>query len=89
MRGAAGMAWNFGKREAKGAPVRCNWCRVPLAVQRPGGLWPTAEELHGRGAVSVKLLGWFCGRPCVGSYEKRFRVILESEMLGSSEPGSA
>ncbi len=83
------MAWNFGKREAKGAPVRCNWCRVPLAVQRPGGLWPTAEELHGRGAVSVKLLGWFCGRPCVGSYEKRFRVILESEMLGSSEPGSA
>ncbi len=83
------MAWSFGKRAAKGAPVRCNWCRAPLALQQAGGLQPSASELHALGALSVKRLGWFCGRRCVGSYEKRFRVILEPESLPTGEPRSA
>jgi hypothetical protein len=80
------MLFNLGKRAPQGAPVRCNWCRAPLAVQGPAGLAPTATELHGRGAVSVKRVGWFCGRPCVASYEARFRVILEPESPGAPEP---
>jgi hypothetical protein len=83
------MLWNLGKRGPQGAPVRCNWCRAPLAVQSPAGLSPAASELHAQGAVSVKRVGWFCGRRCVASYEARFRVILEPETLGSPEPRSA
>jgi hypothetical protein len=83
------MFWNLGKRSPKGAPVRCNWCRAPLALQSAGGLQPAASELHARGAVSVKRVGWFCGRPCVQAYEARFRVILEPESQGSGEPRSA
>lgn len=83
------MLWNLGKRSPQGAPVRCNWCRAPLAVQSPTALQPSASELHARGAVSVKRVGWFCSRRCVASYEARFRVILEPESQGSAEPRSA
>ncbi len=83
------MGWSFRKSEAHAAPVRCNWCRAPLAVHGPGGLKPSASELHGLGAVSVKRVGWFCGRRCVGSYEVRFRVILEPEALDGQEPQTA
>jgi hypothetical protein len=83
------MLWNLNKRAPQGAPVRCNWCRAQLAVQGPGGLSPDTQELHTRGAISVKRLGWFCARRCVASYEARFRVILEAEVQGGSEPRTA
>ena len=83
------MEWSFGIREAKGAPVRCNWCRAPVAIQSAGVLKPTAVELHTLGAVLVKRLGWFCGRPCIRSYETRFRVILEPEALEGAETRTA
>ena len=83
------MLWNLTKRAPQGAPVRCNWCRAHLAVQGPGGLAPTAEELHAHGALSVKRLGWFCTRRCVVAYETRFRVILEPELQTSAEPRTA
>jgi hypothetical protein len=83
------MLWNLGKRAPQGAPVRCNWCRAHLALQTASGLQPPASELNEHGAVSVKRLGWFCGRRCVTAYELRFRVILEPELLGSAEPRSA
>jgi hypothetical protein len=83
------MLWNLGKREPQEAPVRCNWCRAALAVHSPAGLRPAAIELHAHGAVSVKRLGWFCGRRCVSAYEARFRVILEPESQSGTEPPSA
>jgi hypothetical protein len=79
------MLFNLGKREPQGAPIRCNWCRANLAVQTPGGLVPPAPDLHARGAIAVKRLGWFCGRRCVTAYEVRFRVILEPESTGATE----
>jgi hypothetical protein len=78
------MLWKLGKREPQGAVVRCNWCRAAVAVQRPTGLQPAPSELYSHGAISVKRLGWFCGRRCVTSYEARFRVILEPESHGTS-----
>jgi len=83
------VVWSFRKREAKGTPVRCNWCCAPLAVQGPGDLKPSASELHALGAVSVKRVGWFCGRRCVGSYEIRFRVILEPDAFDGAESHTA
>jgi len=83
------VVWSFRKREVQAAPVRCNWCRAPLAVQSPGGLKPSALELQALGALSVKRVGWFCSRRCVGSYELRFRVILEPEAVDAPEPRSA
>ena len=83
------MGWSFRMREANAAPVRCNWCRAPLALQGPGGLTPSPADLHELGAVSVKRVGWFCSRRCVGSYEVRFRVILEPETLDGQEPRTA
>jgi hypothetical protein len=82
------MMWNLGKRGPQAAPVRCNWCRATLAAQGPAGLLPSASELHTQGAVSVKRLGWFCGRRCVAAYESRFRVILEPES-NLAEPNTA
>ena len=83
------MLFNLGKRAPQGAPVRCNWCRIHLAVQTTSGLQPPAPDLLARGAIAVKRLGWFCGRRCVTTYEVRFRVILEPDSVDVAAPRSA
>jgi hypothetical protein len=83
------MLFSLGKRAPQGAPIRCNWCRVNMAVQTKSGLLPPATDLLAGGAIAAKRLGWFCGRRCVTTYEVRFRVILEPESVDVAAPHSA
>jgi hypothetical protein len=82
------MLWKLTRRQARAEPVRCNFCRAQVAMANGGALRPSADELYGSGAVSVKRLGWFCSRRCLTLYETRFRVILEPDAQETAQPSA-